>query len=621
MTSRSIARALFGATALATFAMSAPAAAQRVERLVVFGDSYADDNNASSLILANPLTPAATRTQLLQTYPTGRFSGGTNYIDTLSQLLNAPVENFAIGGARTGSATQSNGLPNFTFEVNTFLAGGAASPFQTVKPTFGPNDMLAVSIGGNDARAYAGTLAGAPAAAAAAAASATTDLNRLVAAGARNISFLVGNTATLPETASLPSPATAAALRNSFSTAFNAGIQSTLAGYASNGVIVNYLDLSVVGAQITANPARYGLTSAGACPVAQAVQCVSNADFANQYLFYVDALHLTSAGFAIVGQYVFRQTQAPLNIQASSEIGLDTARQFARTLSSRVDLSSPRDGEVASGISLFALGDGFTHRVGRSDTNDSFKVQGGGGTVGAQFGSGNLTAGIAANYTRPRADFLNQSAKVRGHSLQVGGFAGYALGPLFAQAHVGYGKDRHKIERTGVVDNLSARADGSHVLAGAKAGYLMPIGSVRAGPVVALDYARAKVDGYTESGDAALALNVGSQRYKSLTGNVSLEMRGDFAGGGVAFRPFISASLEKDLEGDGRLATYALVSAPSIVNRFNIAERDKGVYTRLSAGGSAAIAGTVSVNAFLSSTLGKNQGNETSGHAGISIGF
>jgi outer membrane autotransporter protein len=232
-----------------------------------------------------------------------------------------------------------------------------------------------------------------------------------------------------------------------------------------------------------------------------------------------------------------------------------------------------------------------------------------------------MTAGIAANYTRPRADFVNQSSKVRGHSLQLGGFAGYALGPLFAQAHVGYGKDRHKIQRTGVVDNLTARADGSHVLAGAKAGFLMPVGSVRVGPVVALDYARAKVDGYTEAGDAALALNVGSQRYKSLTGDVGLEMRGDFAGGGVAFRPFVSASLEKDLEGDGRLATYAQVSASTIVNRFNIAERDKGVYTRLSAGGSAAIAGTVSINAFISSTLGKNQGNETSGHAGLSIGF
>ena len=156
---RLFAGALLAATALS---VATPAAAQRIDRIVVFGDSYADDNNATSLILANPGTPAATRAQIQQLYPTGRFSGGTNYIDTLSQLLNAPVENFAIGGARTGNRNQTPGLPGFTFEVNTFLAGGAPAPFQTVTPSFGEGDLVAVSIGGNDARAFAGTLAARP---------------------------------------------------------------------------------------------------------------------------------------------------------------------------------------------------------------------------------------------------------------------------------------------------------------------------------------------------------------------------------------------------------------------------------------------------------------------------
>ena len=259
---RLVAGTLLAATALT---VATPAAAQRIDRIVVFGDSYADDNNATSLILANPGTPAATRAQIQQLYPTGRFSGGTNYIDTLAQLLNAPVENFAIGGARTDNGNQTPGLPGFTFEVNTFLAGGAPAPFQTVTPSFGAGDLVAVSIGGNDARAYTGTLANAPAAAALAAASATTNLNRLVSVGAPTISFLAGNTARLPEVAADP---TAQALRNSFSTSFNSAIQGTLAGYAANGVIVHYTDLTLIGDAITANPAAYGLTSAGACPVA-----------------------------------------------------------------------------------------------------------------------------------------------------------------------------------------------------------------------------------------------------------------------------------------------------------------------------------------------------------------
>ena len=97
-------------------------------------------------------------------------------------------------------------------------------------------------------------------------------------------------------------------------------------------------------------------------------------------------------------------------------------------------------------------------------------------------------------------------------------------GPLFGQAYVGYGRDRNRITRTGVVDDLSASPNGNHVTAGAKGGYLMPLGAARIGPMVALDYARAKVDGYTESGDPVLTLNVSGQSVKSLTGQLGLEV-------------------------------------------------------------------------------------------------
>ena len=86
--------------------------------------------------------------------------------------------------------------------------------------------------------------------------------------------------------------------------------------------------------------------------------------------------------------------------------------------------------------------------------------------------------------------------------MQLGGYAAMRFGGGFAQGYLGYGKDDHDIRRQGVVDNMSADADGTHWVAGAKAGYLMPFGPVRVGPVVGLDYARAKVDGYSEDGDA-----------------------------------------------------------------------------------------------------------------------
>ena len=71
------------------------ASAQQIDRIVAFGDSYADTGNAFALGYANP--------QALAVYPTGRFSGGSNYIDTLGNILQVPVQDFAIGGAFGGT--------------------------------------------------------------------------------------------------------------------------------------------------------------------------------------------------------------------------------------------------------------------------------------------------------------------------------------------------------------------------------------------------------------------------------------------------------------------------------------------------------------------------------------
>ena len=55
-----------------------------------------------------------------------------------------------------------------------------------------------------------------------------------------------------------------------------------------------------------------GCSSAGAVSAAQAGQGLSD-----QFLFYADNVHLTSAGFAIVGHYAVRQLEAPLQLAAT----------------------------------------------------------------------------------------------------------------------------------------------------------------------------------------------------------------------------------------------------------------------------------------------------------------
>ncbi len=621
---RLLGRVLLGASALAITAIATPAAAQRIDTISAFGDSYADEGNAFQLGYANP--------QALAVYPTGRFSGGSNYIDSLAQILNVGQSNFAIGGAFGGS---NNGTLCFDpfyapgtsplcgrglqYEVDQFLnVGTQSTAFPTIPTTFGPNDLLAISIGGNDARFYqqaGGTLALAPAAGAAAAVNTSLQLDRLVAAGAPTISFLAGDTGRLPEVAAQP---TQAAIRSAYSTSFNAGMQTTLAGYAANGVTVHYLDLNRVLDNVIANPGGYGITNGLVCPIFPNTTCVLNSE---GYLFYGDALHLTSTGFRIVARYVAVQLQAPLTLQAPSELGLDTARQFGRTLSSRVDLGSPRDGDVAEGLKLFAVGDTFSRDVNPTAATDGFDIDGVGGTVGVAYGFGTGTVGIAGNYSQPRAKFIGDVSRTEATSWQVGGFGGFAIAGAFAQGYVGYGWDDLDIERKGVIEGMEAKTDGNHWLAGAKAGYLLPLGVLRAGPVVAIDYAKAKVDGYTESGDPALTLNVDSVTAKSLTGGIGAEVRGDFDTGGASVRPYFSAMLEKELSDNDRVVRFAQTSAPGIVNNWALGDRSKRAYGRISGGGSAEILSSVTLNAVVSSTVGRKDGNDVSAQVGLNLGF
>jgi outer membrane lipase/esterase len=609
--------ALACASLIALAAVSTPADAQQIKRIVAVGDSYADTGNAFALGYANP--------QALLVYPTGRFSGGSNYIDTLAALLRAPVEDFAIGGAFGGSNSGTLCFDPFyapgtsplcgkglQFEVDQFLnVGPQSSVFPDGSTTLTRSDLLAVSIGGNDARFYqqaGGTLALAPTAGTAAAVGTAAQLDRLVAQGNPTISFFALNGALAPEVAN---DANAQAIRGAFSDAYFATLQPTLAGYAANGSIVHYLDGGVMLQEIAANPAAYGITNGLVCPIFPDPTCLVSS---NGYLFYGDGLHLTSQGFAIVGQYIARQLAAPLTLEAPAELGIDTARQFGRTLSTRSDLYGR--GGASPGLKLFAVGSYFSDDAASSDQNAAFEVTGGGGTIGAEYGLPMGAVGIAANYSRPRLRFGNDSARIDARSWQVGAYGSLALGSLFGQAYLGYGRDKNDLTRAGVVDDLSANPKGSHVTAGAKAGYLMAFGPAHFGPIVALDYARAKVDGYTESGDALLTLNVSNQTAKSLTGQVGLELRASLAG----IRPYAAVTAEHEFSGDGHLIQFAQTDAPLIVNHWDVS-RDKDTYGRAAFGAAATVWGGASVDAAVTATAGRHGGQETSVQVGVQAGF
>jgi outer membrane autotransporter protein len=262
------------------------------------------------------------------------------------------------------------------------------------------------------------------------------------------------------------------------------------------------------------------------------------------------------------------------------------------------------------------LGDALSHDVPGTNTNTPFEIRSVGGTIGAEYGISGGMVGIAGNYSRPKASFGNDASRVRAHSWQVGAYGGLSVGGLFGQAYVGYGKDRDRITRTGVVADMTARPNGNHTVAGAKGGYLMSFGGLSAGPIIAVDYARAKVNGYVEAGDPALTLNVSGQHAKAFTGQAGIEVRGDLAG----LHPFVDLTAEHNFTRDDRLITFSQTSAATIVNSWAVPGR-KQTYGRLSGGASANLNGALSLDAFVSTTLSRKGGQEVGGNVGVKMRF
>ena len=278
------------------------------------------------------------------------------------------------------------------------------------------------------------------------------------------------------------SPATrrGAAVRTAFSTAFNNAVQGTLSGYAANGVIVHYLDLSRVLDNIAANPAAYGITSGLVCPALPNPTCVVNS---TGYLFYADQLHLTSDGFAIVARYVAAQLDAPLTLQGPSEAGMNVGQQFGRTLTGAARPRRPARRRHARGLGrLYRRRQPIRARSTAAAATSRSTATASASPSGSEYGFGSGVVGVAGNYSRPKTNFDSGAADVKSRSAQLGVYAGFGIGGAFAQGYLGYGWDSHDIDRRGVVENMSASPDGNHWVAGAKAGYLMGLGAVRDRP-------------------------------------------------------------------------------------------------------------------------------------------
>jgi phospholipase/lecithinase/hemolysin/uncharacterized protein YhjY with autotransporter beta-barrel domain len=585
-----------------------------------FGDSYADTGNLFKIVGPSPF------------YPTGRFSGGTNFVDTTSLLLGIPQANFAIGGAKTGTDnTVAPGIPGFTQEWQGFVASGKK---------ISSSDLVELSIGGNDARQYyqtGGTLAGVPAAATVSANQALAGINALVGVGARNLVFTTGDVSQLPEATGNP----AAAIGSAYSQAYNAQMQAALAAIARSGVRVELIDVALLGNLIKANPSRYGVANVGACPIA----CIGNPALQNQYLFYFDGIHLTSLGFTIMGEYIVNRLEAPLTLSAQADLGMNSAMGFASTLFGKLD-NFRETSMVASAMNSYAaytkvpyvkapipapfnpwsfymMGNGAYSDRQATVASNGFNLDSVGGTAGIEYRiNNNAFIGGAFDYSNPKAKFFNNGGSTEANAYQFGAYGAWANAHFFAQGLATFGWQNYRNVRPGVVDTITSNPDGTSFVVAGKVGYLFDAGKSQIGPIGGLTYARARVNGYTESGDPVLTLNVGQQTAETLIGSVGAQFRFPFMVSGRLINPYINLTADDDFIGNGRIIQFGATSAPLIVNSWMVPNAtSQQVYGRVAAGVVAPVSDKIALTANISQTFARQGGNDFYGNGGLKISF
>jgi cholinesterase len=263
-------RAIFSAlVAIALLASCLTASATSYSAVFAYGDSLSDNGNLFAKIAYPPSPP----------YFNGRFSNGPVAAEQLSTLLNAPLFDFAWGGA-------TSGIGNFVDGGNQTTPGALNLPGMLVElasypvpPALVPSSLFIVWGGANDFLA-----SGSPTVAAS---NIDSIVGTLQAEGATHI--LVPG---LPDLGLTPEFLGVAAA-TAYSNAFNSALLANLPPGAT------YFDTYAFLNGIEANPGAYGITNLTAPCFDGTTVCADP----SQYLFWDDIHPTTTTDAFLAAQF------------------------------------------------------------------------------------------------------------------------------------------------------------------------------------------------------------------------------------------------------------------------------------------------------------------------------
>ncbi len=638
-------RAAMIAAALA--AATLPAQAQFTS-LTGFGDSYADTGAAPGgafrLIPSTYPPPGAYYHPCAQYYTSCEFTGSTNFVDSLRSIYGLPgLTNYSIGGARTDNTntipplSSSYGLP---YELNQFaLSGTHFTNTDLIALSIGGNDMTAIDLSGLNTDAQKTALI--EASAANSAKLAVAGVEQLVGAGARNIAWLsTGNSKYFPVP---PSGVNGVNFtdpqRDAWANTYFQQTQQLLRPLAEDGVRIFLFNFGVLQDRIANNPGQYGFAGLYGfnglnilpTPVDDRCQAVPSTPASNYVpnCFYYNAVHPTGAAMALIATYMANQIDAPTTVVPQGGIATGLAQGFTTSVLGRLDAQRGlpalaegyKDGGPESPWSVYGdvnYGGGNLERQFLAAGYDYDAI---GGMVGAEYRVNPLLLlGGVFGYSTSSVNLGVQNAHDNINSYQLAAYGSFTGANLFSDALIAYGRHDYTLDRQGVIDIVHGSTSADTFTAAARAGYLFDAGPVRVGPIAGLNYTRADIQAYTETGDSLLTMMVNEQNVDSLTGNAGIQMRVPFQLWGDIYSPFINVTAEQDLLGSGRVITTTQVTAP-LLPVLTPVPGESGTYGKIAAGVAARLGGTVSATLNAETTFAREGGNGLVVSGGIKMGL
>jgi len=156
-------------------------------------------------------------------------------------------------------------------------------------------------------------------------------------------------------------------------------------------------------------------------------------------------------------------------------------------------------------------------------------------------------------------------------------------------ALVAFGRENRALDRQGVLDVIHGGTSADTIPMAGHGGYLVDIGTLRAGPIAGIDYTHAAIDCYIETGEKLLTMTFARQSLDALTGDVGVQLRYLFQLDRIPLSPCLNLIAEHDFLGSGRTVTTTLVTAPLLP-----VLDDRDTYGKLAAGIAAVLTERIS---------------------------